>query len=158
MAAAAGFPPLHLGHGDVRVGLVRFIKGVMAIRTGVHAEMLAVFESQRSEIGYDHRYFINRVTTGAVVQLRCFWIFLVVASAARFPLFHFSHGNGAVVFTVYMENGIVTGGTVVVQAFEVIFMAEGDASGVPAFNMERLLEICRDRPRKSHNDRQQKYM
>lgn len=135
VAAAAGFPQLHLGHGDVRIGLVRFIEGVMAIRTGVHAEMNAVFESQRSEIGYDHRYFINLVTAGTVFQLRSFWIILVVASAARFPLFHFSHGNGAIVLTVYMENGIVTGATVVVQTFEMIFMAEGNVSGVPAFNM-----------------------
>ena len=149
VTAAAGFSPLHLGHGDVRVGFVRLEQGVMTIRTGEHAEMLAVTERQRPEIGYDHGYCINRVTAGAVFQLRRFWVFLVVACPARFALLHLRHRNGRVVLAVYMENRIVTCSTIVVQAFEVIFMAEGDVSGIPGFNKERLLEISRNKTWKS---------
>ena len=82
VAAAAGFSLLHLGHGDVRVGFVGFKKGVMTIRTGEHAEMLAVFECQRPEIRYDNRNGINRVAAGAVFQLWCFRVILVVACPA----------------------------------------------------------------------------
>lgn len=155
VAAAAGFSLLHLGHGDVRVGLVRLEKGVMTIRTGEHAEMLAVTERQRPEIRNDYGYRINRVAAGAVLQLRCFRVFLVVACAARFSLLHLCHRNGRVVLAIYMENGIVARGTIVVQAFEVVFVAEGDVSGIPGFNKERLLEISRNKTWKSDNNCQQ---
>lgn len=63
MAGAAGISLLHLGHGDVRIGLVCFEQGIMTIRAGEHAEMFTVSECQRPEIRNDDRYGINRVTT-----------------------------------------------------------------------------------------------
>ncbi len=46
----------------------------------------------------------------------------------------------------------MAGRTVVVQAFEVIFMAEGDTSGILGFYEERLSEIGRNGTRKGNND------
>ena len=62
VTGAAGFSLLHLGHAYVRIGLVRFKKSAMTIRTGEHAEMFAVAEGQRPEIRNNNRYGINRVT------------------------------------------------------------------------------------------------
>jgi hypothetical protein len=117
--------------------------------------MFAVFEGQRSEIGNYDRYGINRVTDSAVIQLRCFGIFLVVARPAGFSLFHFCHRNSRVVFKDNMKNRIMTGRAVVVQVFEVIFMAEGYAAGILGFNMDRLPEISRNDHGKGENNSQQ---
>ena len=61
VAAAAGFSLLHLVHGDMYVGFVRFEQGIMTIRTSEHAEMFAVPKGKRPEIRNDNRYGINRV-------------------------------------------------------------------------------------------------
>ena len=82
VAASAGSPLLHLGHGDVRTGFVRFEQGIMAIRTGEHGEMLAMTECQRPEIGNNNRHSIDRMTTSTVFQLWCFGVLLVVARPA----------------------------------------------------------------------------
>ncbi len=46
----------------------------------------------------------------------------------------------------------MTGRTIVVQAFEVIFMAEGYISGIFGFYEERLSEIGRNVTGKGNND------
>lgn len=49
----------------------------------------------------------------------------------------------------------MAGRAVVVQVFEVVFMAEWDAAGVLGFNMDRLPEIGRNDRGKDDNSTQQ---
>lgn len=52
----------------------------------------------------------------------------------------------------------MAGRAVVVQVFEVVFMAEWNAAGVPGFNMDRLPEISGNDHRKDDYSSQQQEM
>lgn len=59
MTTAAGPALLHLCHGHMRICLLCFEERIMAIRTGEHVEMLAMFEHHLPEIGNNNGYGIN---------------------------------------------------------------------------------------------------
>lgn len=142
MTTAAGSPLLHVCHFYMRIFMVGLEDAVMAVNTGKHAEMLAVTEDQRTKIRDADRNRINRVATGATVQLRSLGIVLVVTGAAGLALCHLCHRYRRVFCTYNMKNGIMTGRTVIVQVLEMVFMFEGDFPGILGRNIERLLKVC----------------
>lgn len=117
----------------MRIGSVCFEQVIMAIRTGEHAKMFDMSERDDAKIRDGNRYGIYRMARRTFIELRSFRIVLVVAGSTRLTLLHFSHGHGRILFAYDMEDRIVTGSTVVVQLIEVIFMAEGDVSGILGF-------------------------
>lgn len=96
MTAATGFTLLHLEHGDMLIGFIGFKQGIMTICTGIHFKMLTVFESKNTKIGNSNFYRINYVARDTFIKLRCFGIFLVMASSAGFSFLHFRHSHGRV--------------------------------------------------------------
>jgi hypothetical protein len=90
-----------------RLGIKDF---VMAITACVSSEMKFVIEQNGTKFRYLDRNLVYNMTAYTLRNMERSG--LVVAEAAGFPFFHFSHRNGGVLFA-YFINGIVADSTVI---------------------------------------------
>lgn len=107
VAGTTTFSTLHLGHANVSIVPDRPEKGIVTVAAGVHPQMFSVTEGQRAEIRDLDGHVSYRMAPGAVIELGCAGIFLVVAGTTRFSLLHVRHGIDGIFLTSYVEDGIM---------------------------------------------------
>ena len=79
MAGATTFATLHPSHAKVGIVPDRPEKRIVAVATGVHTQMLSMTEGHCAEIRDLNWNVPYRMASGAVTELSCAWISLVVA-------------------------------------------------------------------------------
>lgn len=93
---------------------------------------------------------------GTAGKLRGAQIVFIMAGAARFALFHVSHGGGQIVLADNMVNGVVAGGAVIIRVPEMVFVPKRYFPRLGRVKIERLLKISinanRNRQEKREHD------
>jgi len=101
MAATAGKTAFHLLHGYMGIGAVGFEKFWMTIPAAEKRKVKFVTEYHGPEIWNFYRDLLCQVTRSTLGKSKS--PHLVMAQAARFPLFHLSHCNNGIFFADFIQ-------------------------------------------------------
>lgn len=107
MATAAGIPRLHGGHVEMLCSRLEREALCVAVNALVHTEMEFMAEFNLSSIvleGYSARLeaFMTTIATAG----NCKGVLVIMADAARFPLFHVGHSEMSCPSLVWEDSGM----------------------------------------------------